>query len=125
MRILLDTHILLWWLMDDPHLSASLRHTITSGSNEILVSSITVAEIEIKKALGKLEAPRELLTLLDETGFALLPLTGEHAQTLRDLAPHHSDPFDRMLVAQAIVERVPLATADARLAAYEVQLISA
>lgn len=125
MRILLDTHILLWWLMDDPRLSASLRHTITSGSNEILISSITVAEIEIKKALGKLEAPRELLTLLDETGFALLPLTGEHAQTLRDLAPHHSDPFDRMLVAQAIVERVPLATADARLAAYEVQLISA
>ena len=125
MRILLDTHILLWWLMDDPRLSASLRHTITSGSNVILVSSITVAEIEIKKALGKLEAPRELLTLLDETGFALLPLTGEHAQTLRDLAPHHSDPFDRMLVAQAIVERVPLATADARLAAYEVQLISA
>ena len=111
--------------MDDPRLSASLRRTITSGSNEILVSSITVAEIEIKKALGKLEAPRELLTLLDETGFALLPLTGEHAQTLRDLAPHHSDPFDRMLVAQAIVERVPLATADARLAAYEVQLISA
>jgi len=122
-RILLDTHVLLWWLMDDSRLSANLRGAISGGSNDILVSSITIAEIEIKKALGKLDAPRELLALLDETGFSLLPLTAAHAQTLRDLAPHHSDPFDRMLVAQAIVERVPLATADSRLAEYDVELL--
>ena len=124
MRILLDTHILLWWLDDDARLATTLRKAILDGSNEILVSSITVAEIEIKKALGKLNVPRELLTLLDEAGFRTLPLSAAHAQQLRDLPPHHADPFDRMLVAQAIVEQVPLATADTRLSAYEVELIA-
>ena len=124
MRLLLDTHILLWWLDDDPRLTATLRRAILDGTNEVLVSSITVAEIEIKKALGKLDVPRELLTLLDEAGFRILPLSAAHAQQLRDLPSHHADPFDRLLIAQAIVERVPLATADARLAAYEVELFT-
>ena len=124
MRLLLDTHILLWWLDDDPRLTATLRQAILDGSNEILVSSITVAEIEIKKAHGKLDVPRELLTLLDEAGFRTLPLSAAHAQRLRELPPHHADPFDRMLVAQAIVEGVPLATADVRLSAYEVELFA-
>jgi PIN domain nuclease of toxin-antitoxin system len=122
-RLLLDTHILLWWLDDDPRLAVTLRKAILDGTNEILVSSITVAEIEIKKALGKLDVPRELLALLDEAGFRTLPLSAVHAQQLRDLPPHHADPFDRMLVAQAIVEGVPLATADARLAAYDLELV--
>lgn len=124
MRLLLDTHILLWWLDDDPRLAVTLRQAILDGTNEILVSSITVAEVEIKKALGKLEVPRELLTLLDEAGFRILPLSAGHAQQLRDLPPHHADPFDRLLIAQAIVEGIPLATADVRLSSYEVELFA-
>ncbi len=124
MRLLLDTHILLWWLDDDPRLGDTVRRAIVDGTNDVLISSITIAEIEIKKALGKLDVPRELLTVLDEAGFGTLPLSAAHSQQLRELPPHHSDPFDRMLVAQAIIEHVPLATADARLAAYDVQLLA-
>jgi PIN domain nuclease of toxin-antitoxin system len=121
---LLDTHILLWWLDDDARLRSPIRQAIVDGNNDVLVSAITVAEIEIKKALGKLDVPRELLTLLDETGMRTLPLSAKHSQQLRDLPPHHSDPFDRMLVAQAIVEQIPLVSADARLAAYDVELFA-
>ncbi len=123
MRLLLDTHILLWWLDDDAKLGAALRAAIVDGANEVFVSSITVAEIEIKKALGKLGVPRELLTLLDEAGIATLPLAASHSQQLRDLPPHHADPFDRLLIAQAQVENLALATADSAFAAYEVQLL--
>jgi PIN domain nuclease of toxin-antitoxin system len=123
-RVLLDTHILLWWLDDDRRLAPHLRTAIGDGANEILVSAVSVAEIEIKKALGKVNVPRELLTLLDEAGFVTLPLAAAHAQQLRELPPHHGDPFDRMLVAQAMVERLPLATADARLGSYGVEILA-
>lgn len=122
-KVLLDTHILLWWSDDDPKLSSELRALIVDGANDLLVSSITVAEIEIKKALGKLSVPRELLTILQEAGIGVLPLSAEHAQTLRDLPPHHSDPFDRMLIAQAQIENIRLATANAAFDAYDVNLL--
>lgn len=97
---------------------------IMRADTEILISSISIAEISVKKSLGKLSAPRELLTLLTEAGMSELPLTSRHAEVLADLPLHHKDPFDRMLVAQASAEGIPLATQDARLAAYAIQTIS-
>ncbi|MGX5695552.1 type II toxin-antitoxin system VapC family toxin [Agromyces soli] len=118
MRALLDTHVLLWWLADDPKLAAHHRELIADADNEMLVSSITVAEVSIKASLGKLDAPTGLDTELERLGFTPLALTPAHAEALRALPWHHRDPFDRMLVAQAMVEGVPLLSADARLRAY-------
>ena len=125
MRLLLDTHILLWWLMDDPKLSGALRAAIADGGNEVFVSSVSVTEIAIKQSQGKLTAPRELLLLLlSEAGFAELPLTSAHGEVLRDLPEHHRDPFDRMLVAQAQVEGLEIATADAAIRNYDVGVLA-
>ena len=123
MRLLLDTHILLWWLMDDPKLSGALRSAIADGGNEVFVSSVSVTEIAIKQSQGKLHAPRELLLLLSEAGFAELPLTSAHGEVLRDLPEHHRDPFDRMLVAQARVEGLEIATAAAAIRNYDVGVL--
>ena len=120
MRLLLDTHVLLWWLMDDPKLSDGLRSAIADGGNEVFVSSISVAEIAIKQSRDKLQAPHGLLLLLAEAGFVELPLTAVHAAILRELPWHHRDPFDRMLVAQAQVEGLSLATADSAIGTYDV-----
>lgn len=122
MRLLLDTHVVLWWLGDDTKLTPTVRSAITSGANEVFVSSISVVEISIKFSLGKLRAPRELLELLTENGLAQLPFSSVHAIELRELPWHHRDPFDRMLVAQARVEGLTLATADQTLRAYDVAL---
>ena len=101
MRLLLDAHALLWWLADDPALGAVARSLIADPDNEVLVSAATVWEIAIKRALGKLDAPPDLVGALDETGFAEAPVTAVDAQVAGGLQAHHRDPFDRMLVAQA------------------------
>ncbi|MET4783368.1 type II toxin-antitoxin system VapC family toxin [Glaciihabitans sp. UYNi722] len=124
MRLLLDTHVLLWWLTDDPKLNSILRDAIADGGNEVFVSSVSVTEIAIKQSRGKLQAPRELLLLLSEAGFTELPLTSAHGQVLRDLPPHHRDPFDRMLIAQAQVEGLEIATADADISSYDVDVLA-
>ncbi|NNC12904.1 type II toxin-antitoxin system VapC family toxin [Planctomonas sp. JC2975] len=124
MRALLDTHILLWWLSDDSRLSATHRAIIGDTGNELLVSSVTVAEIAIKSSLGKLTSPDDLVSVLDAQGFRSLPLTADHADALRTLPWHHRDPFDRMLVAQSAVERVPFLSADARITQYGIDLIA-
>ena len=109
--------------MDDPKLSGALRSAIADGSNEVFVSSVSVTEIAIKQSQGKLHAPRELLLLLSEAGFAELPLTSAHGEVLRDLPEHHRDPFDRMLVAQAQVEELEIATADTAIRNYDVGVL--
>lgn len=119
-RLLLDTHALLWWLGDDPGLSSDARVAIADPGNEPLVSAASVWEIAIKRALGKLEAPDELPSVIVEAGFAWLPVTAAHAWHVRDLPLHHRDPFDRLLVAQALLERLPVVTGDPRLADYGV-----
>ena len=123
MRVLLDTHILLWWLADDPALPERVADAISGTDNSIIVSAATAWEIAIKKATGRLEAPDDLLDALDENDFDQLPITALHALAAGDLPAHHSDPFDRMLIAQAQIEGVTLASVDTRFPAYDVELL--
>lgn len=118
MRLLLDTHVLLWTLADDPHLSKAARKRIESAT-EIYVSSASYWEIAIKAGLGKLPVSLvEIRAAAQHSGFNELPVNGEHAETLLTLPDHHKDPFDRMLVAQAICEPMRLLTSDAQVARY-------
>jgi PIN domain nuclease of toxin-antitoxin system len=121
-RLLVDTHALLWWLTDDPALSAPARAAIADPANEPLVSTACVWEIAIKRSLGKLSAPDDLPERISDAGFAWLPISAEHAWRVRDLPNHHHDPFDRVLVAQAQIEHVPIITADSQFGEYGVDV---
>ena len=121
-RVLVDTHAVLWWLAEDPALSATAHATIADPSSEPLVSIASLWEIAIKCSIGKLTAEDDLPTILVEEGFAWLPVSERHAWEARVLSPHHGDPFDRLLVAQALTERLPVVTADRRFAAYGVDV---
>jgi len=123
MRALLDTHVLLWWLADDSQLSAAHRTIITDSNNDVLVSAVTIAEIVIKASLGKLDAPGDIVTIVQQGGFTELALTSAHAEVLRDLPWAHRDPFDRMLIAQCVHEQIPLLTADARIREYSINTL--
>ena len=117
MRVLLDTHLLLWALAAPSKLPAAARKRIEAG--EVFVSAASIWEISIKSALGRLEAdPQEVLAAIAPAGFGLLPITGEHAAKVRELPRLHKDPFDRMLVAQASIEPMILLTNDEALAGY-------
>lgn len=124
MRLLLDTHVVLWWLDDDKRLSAAARDEIVVAE-EVRVSAATVWEIAIKRALGRLEVPDDYLEHVERTRFRPLPIGFEHAEAAGSLPRHHDDPFDRMLVAQARVERLTLVTADRRLGDYGVAVLAA
>lgn len=123
MRLLLDTHIVLWWLADDPKLPAAAREAIADPVHEVAVSAASVWEIGIKQAVGRLDAPDDLVVELGAAGFGSLPMTAEHAAAAARLPAHHADPFDRMLIAQATIERLKVVTVDRRFAAYGVDLL--
>ena len=117
MRVLLDTHLLLWALASPSKLSRRVRQRIESS--EVFASAASIWEISIKSALGKLQAsPAQVLAGIEPAGFDHLPINGEHAAKLADLPPIHRDPFDRMLVAQASVEPMILMTDDTLLGEY-------
>ena len=118
MRLLLDTHIFLWAVMDDKRLKKEARR-IMQSAQEVYVSAASIWEISIKSALGKLNAdPAALIAAIDDAGFLALPISIEHAAAVANLAHHHADPFDRMLIAQSITEPLHFLTADRELAAY-------
>lgn len=119
MRLLLDTHVLLWWLASPEDLSPPTRERV-AGADWVGVSAATVWELEIKKALGKLDAPDDLLDQLAVKGFTSLAITAEHATAAGRLPRHHDDPFDRMIIAQAMVEDLVVVTRDSRFASYSV-----
>jgi PIN domain nuclease of toxin-antitoxin system len=127
-KVLLDTHAALWWLADDPRLSEPAREAI-AGAEEPLFSAGTVFEVAIKASLGKLEAPDEWAEELLAEGFALLPISLAHARAYRELpyvdlaGKPQRDPFDRLLVAQASVEGVPLVTQDPGIRAHSTAAI--
>lgn len=125
MKLLLDTHMLLWWLADHPSLPAPARAAIAEPGNDVLVSAATVWEIAVKKEAGRLDAPSDILDALEANDFGALPITGRHAVVAASLPSHHTDPFDRMLVAQAQVEGLRLASVDERVRAYDVEVLPA
>ncbi len=118
MRLLLDTHTLIWAareeLRDDAH------KAIEEVADSVFVSAATIWEIEIKRALGRLQAPEDIIERVDESGYERLPITFEHAREAGRLPLLHGDPFDRILVAQARTEGMTLASADAALQRYDV-----
>ena len=117
MRLLLDTHLLLWALAAPSKLSPGVRKQIEEA--EVYVSAASLWEISIKSALGKLDAnATEILAAVEPAGFATLPITGMHAAKVAELPPIHKDPFDRMLVAQALSEPMILYTNDEVLRPY-------
>ncbi len=124
MRLLLDTHALLWWLADE-NLSTQARDAIADPANLVMVSAATAWEISIKRALGKLAAPDDLEQQLHAGGFTALPISIAHGIAAGQLARHHEDPFDRMLIAQAIAEGLTIVTRDKRFEDYGVALLAA
>ncbi len=123
MRLLLDTHVLLWARSSPDRLTAKQRGAIRDPQNTVFVSAISLAEIGIKSALGKLTVPVDFGDSLDDFGVDRLDFTAAHAQPLNKLPPHHRDPFDRMLICQAIVEDLVFVTADERCAEYGVRTL--
>jgi PIN domain nuclease of toxin-antitoxin system len=123
--LLIDTHALLWWFADDPALGPRSRAAIADPRNETFVSALTLAEIAIKQGVGKLSAPFISDDLIDEQGMTGLALTPRHGRKLSELPLHHRDPFDRMLIAQALEEGLTVVTSDARFAEYGVAVLAA
>ena len=123
MRLLLDSHVLLWWDSDPEKLSSVQRDAISDPENEILVSAVSAWELGIKAATGKLVISHSIAAIAERFGFIELPITLIHGQRAASLPMLHKDPFDRMLVAQAMVERLTLVTADRRLGEYGVKTL--
>jgi len=120
-RVLLDTHVLLWAVLNDPRLTAAQAKAISEG--EIYLSSASIWEIGIKRAIGKLDVPDDLFEIAVDAGCRPLPISWTHAEAAAALPLHHTDPFDRMLVAQARCEGLRLASSDTKLEAYDVDLL--
>jgi PIN domain nuclease of toxin-antitoxin system len=118
MRLLLDTHVFLWVVAGSPRLAPAARQLI-EGADAVYVSAASIWEVAIKVRLGKLQAdPEELAGAIARSGFVELPVSAVHGAAVAKLAPHHNDPFDRMLIAQALAEPLRLVTADEALANY-------
>lgn len=121
-RFLLDTHVLLWWLDDSPKLGPRCKELIGDQRNEVFVSAATTWEISIKKALGKLEAPEDIDSIVEDEGFSKLPISLYHGQLAGSLPVLHRDPFDRMLIAQAQSDGLILLTSDENIGLYKLRI---
>lgn len=118
MRYLLDTHVVLWWYLDSRQLKKEHRKLISDGGNEIYVSAAVIWEIEVKRRNGRLDCPPDMMERMKADGFRFLPVMAEHLLPLRTLPPIHNDPFDRIMVCQSIVEKMPLISYDKNVIAY-------
>lgn len=123
MRLLVDSQVLLWHVDDNPRLRPVPTAAIEAADAEVLVSVASLWEIAIKSTLGKLQTPDDLPERVQRLGFELLPITSEHAWHVRALPHHHGDPFDRLLIAQAQVESIPIVTADPAFSRYDVGVV--
>jgi len=128
-RLLADTHVVLWALLRPGLLDRATARALRSASNELLVSAASLWEVAIRERLGKLRLPGPpedwLPPALDRTGFEVLAIQGAHALAAGSLPPHHRDPFDRMIAAQALAERLTVVTRDKQFAAYGVEVLPA
>lgn len=124
MRLLLDTHIYMWWLLDSPRMSEGTMELIARPSTMVWVSAVSIWEASIKSSLGRLDLQGiDLLAEVAANGFTELAVSGTHGWSAGRLPPHHRDPFDRLLVAQARQEQLILVTDDEVLARYDVPLL--
>lgn len=124
MRLLLDTHVVLWELGGSRRVSKVAQEAIEQAT-ELLFSVVSFAEIGVKAAIGKLAVPRDLREQVQRSGVQVLRLDADHGLAVEDLPMHHRDPFDRLLIAQARSEQLTIVTADRRIADYDVSLIDA
>jgi len=125
MRLLLDTHTFLWWQAGGMELSSAARQAIESSDAIVYVSAASAWEMAIKRAKGRLEAPTDVADAVEDNGFRELPISVLHAQSAGALPPHHSDPFDRLLIAQAQLEGLTIVTRDPTFKAYGVPILAA
>lgn len=126
MRLLLDTHAFLWWVADDRRLVAAAREAIASPDSVVHVSAASCWEASIKAALGRLEVGGAHLDLeIAGNDFVELPVTARHGWRAGQLPPHHQDPFDRLLIAQAQSEHLTIVTRDRAFASYDVRVLQA
>lgn len=124
MNLLLDTHVVLWWRAGGARIARAVRDEIATADT-VFVSVASAWEIALKQSLGKVKLPESFARGVDRSGFARLTVTFEHAERAATLPVHHRDPFDRMLVAQAVAEGLRLVTADAILAKYDADVLLA
>ncbi len=125
LRLLLDTHALVWWLSDVTRLRKGAAAAIASLRNDVFVSAVSGWEIAVKRQRGAMNIPEHLAVLVEEEGFTHLPLTFEHAEHAGALPTHHRDPFDRFLIAQARTEGLTLVTRDGWIRRYQVDVLEA
>jgi PIN domain nuclease of toxin-antitoxin system len=125
LKLLLDSHVLLWLAQDDSALSSHVVHAIRDEASLAVVSVASVWELEMKRVKGMLDVPADMGARLNPAGFELLDVTLTHVVRAAELPVHHRDPFDRMLVAQAQAEGLTLVTADAAIECYDVALMPA
>jgi PIN domain nuclease of toxin-antitoxin system len=125
MKLLLDTHAFLWWLSDDRQLGPQARKAIEQPDNLVYVSVATAWEIALERAVGRLEASGDIADWIEQSAFSDLPIEVEHAVVSAELPKHHSDPFDRLLVAQAQLDDMTLVTCDDEITEYDVSLLDA
>ncbi|MFF5291342.1 type II toxin-antitoxin system VapC family toxin [Paractinoplanes globisporus] len=123
MSLLLDTHVVLWWLSDDPTLAAELKDRL-DHEPDVYISAATIWEVAIKQSIGKLK-PDDLPERVRDSGFRHLDITAEYGIAAARLPLLHSDPFDRMLIAQAKTEHLTLVTRDAEIAKYDLEILAA
>ncbi|ELR99567.1 type II toxin-antitoxin system VapC family toxin [Gloeocapsa sp. PCC 73106] len=125
MKLLLDTHALLWWLSDNPTIREEAKKAIASADNLVFVSAVSAWEISMKRAMGKLTAPENISEALVANLFQPLPISVEHGEKVGKLPSYHKDPFDRMLIAQALSENLIVVTRDSQFAPYGLDILRA
>ena len=125
MTLLLDTHALLWWLDDNPLLSRSALEALADAGTIVFVSPVSVWEVAIKENVGKLSVPPDWIEKVEASHLKPMPITLQHGRLAGSLPLHHRDPFDRMLVAQAMAEGLTIVTRDPRIARYGVPTLRA
>ncbi|GAB4240891.1 MAG: type II toxin-antitoxin system VapC family toxin [Stanieria sp.] len=123
MKLLLDTHTLIWWLTNHPTLSQAAKKAISNQDNLVFISAASAWEIAIKKSLGKLTAPDDLEVQIENNNFQPLPITITHGLAIEKLPNHHNDPFDRIIIVQAISESMTVVTRDKKFNLYNISII--
>lgn len=123
MKILVDTHIYLWMLSDPGKLSDIRRYELESPANEVFLSAMSIAELMIKQSIGKIEIGFNAVEMAEKMGMSILDFSGMDALTLGRLPLHHRDPFDRMLIAQAITNQLTVMSDDRKFRQYDCRLI--